>query len=105
MAIKKELLGDNLFFPFSFNFLLLSVLSCFLSPLLVGNTNYKKNCCTCYLKLSKRELIKKVSIDEIGVDLEHLCSCLWKQCKSSHGRFSAKNMGLVATGTAVGAVI
>ena len=47
------------------------------------------------LKLSKREVIKKVSIDELGVDLEHLCSYLWKQCKSSHGSFSAKNMCLL----------
>ena len=29
------------------------------------------------------------------VDLEHLCSCSWKQCKKIHGSFSKNNHPLV----------
>ena len=63
---------------------------------MVREHELQKNSCACYLKnFSKREVIKKVCIDEVGVDLEHLCSCLWKQCKSSLVSFLSKNMSLL----------
>ena len=72
---------------FSFSFELFSIL-------FIGREHelQKKLAVLVIKKFSKREVIKKVSIDEVGVDLEHLGSCLWNQRKSSHGIFSAKNM-------------
>ena len=43
----------------------------------------------------KREVIGKLCIGEVRVDLEHLCSCSWKQCKKIHGSFSENNYPLV----------
>ena len=40
--------------------------------------------------LSKREAIGRLCIGEVRVDLEHLCSCSWKQCRIFHGSFSQK---------------
>ena len=40
-------------------------------------------------------MIGKLCIEELRVDLEHLCSCSWKQCKKIHGSFSENNYPLV----------
>ena len=40
-------------------------------------------------------MIGRLCIGEVRVDLEHLCSCSWKQCKTFHGRFSENNYPLV----------
>ena len=40
-------------------------------------------------------MIGKLCIGEVRVDLEHLCSCSWKQCKKFHGNFSENNYPLV----------
>ena len=40
-------------------------------------------------------MIGSLCIGEVRVDLEHLCSCSWKQCKKIHGRFSGNNYPLV----------
>ena len=44
---------------------------------------------------SKREVIGKLCIEEVRVDLEHLCSCSRKQCRIFHGTFSVNNYPLV----------
>ena len=40
-------------------------------------------------------MIGRLCIGEVRVDLEHLCSCSWKQCKKNHGSFSENNYPLV----------
>ena len=40
-------------------------------------------------------MIGRLCIGEVRVDLEHLCSCSWKQCKKIHGRYSENNYPLV----------
>ena len=40
-------------------------------------------------------MIGKLCIEEVRVDLEHLCSCSWKQCRIFHGSFSVNNYPLV----------
>ena len=40
-------------------------------------------------------MIGRLCIGEVRVDLEHLCSCSWKQCKKIHGSFSENNYPLV----------
>ena len=42
-----------------------------------------------------REVIGRLCVEEMRVDLEHLCSCSWKQCKKIHGIFSENNYPLV----------
>ena len=42
-------------------------------------------CLSCLKSFSKREVIGKLCIEEVRVDLEHLCSCSWKRCKKCHG--------------------
>ena len=44
---------------------------------------------------SKREVIGKLCIEEVRVDLEHLCSCSRKPCRIFHGSFSVNNYPLV----------
>ena len=58
---------------------------------------YKKNitCLSCLKSFSKREVIGKLCIEEVRVDLEHLCSCSRKQCRIFHGSFSVNNYPLV----------
>ena len=46
----------------------------------------------------KREVIGKLCIEEVRVDLEHLCSCSWKQCKKIHGSFYENNYPFVYIG-------
>ena len=43
---------------------------------------------------SIREVIGRLCIEEVRVDLEHLCSCSWKQCRIFHGSFSVNNYHL-----------
>ena len=53
-------------------------------------------CLSCLEKsFSKREVIGKLCIEEVRVDLEHLCSCSQKQCRIFHGSFSVNNYPLV----------
>ena len=40
-------------------------------------------------------VVGRLCIGEVRVDLEHLCSCSWKQCKKNHGSFSENNYPLV----------
>ena len=40
-------------------------------------------------------MIGKLCIEEVRVDLEHLCSCSRKQCRIFHGSFSVNNYPLV----------
>ena len=40
-------------------------------------------------------MIGSLCIGEVRVDLEHLCSCSWKQCKNFHGSFFENNYPLV----------
>ena len=62
----------------------------------LNNENTKKNTClSCLKSFSKREVIGKLCIEEVRVDLEHLCSCSRKQCKKIHGSFSVNNYPLV----------
>ena len=57
---------------------------------------YKKiTCLSCLKSFSKREVIGKLCIEEVRVDLEHLCSCSRKQCRIFHGSFSVNNYPLV----------
>ena len=71
--------------------------------LVVGETynffkewKYKKiTCLSCLKSFSKREVIGRLCIGEVRVDLEHLCSCSWKQCRIFHGSFSVNNYPLV----------
>ena len=44
---------------------------------------------------SKREVIGKLCIEEVRVDLEHLCSCSWKQCRIFHEDSHKNNYPLV----------
>ena len=44
---------------------------------------------------SIREVIGRLCIDEVRVDLEHLCSCSRKQCRIFHGSLSVNNYTLV----------
>ena len=55
----------------------------------------KKSCLLCLKSFSKREVIGKLCIEEVRVDLEHLCSCSRKQCRIFHGSFSVNNYPLV----------
>ena len=55
----------------------------------------KKTCLSCLKSFSKREVIGKLCIEEVRVDLEHLCSCSRKQCRIFHGSFSVNNYPLV----------
>ncbi len=55
----------------------------------------KKACLSCLKSFSKREVIGKLCIEEVRVDLEHLCSCSRKQCRIFHGSFSVNNYPLV----------
>ena len=55
----------------------------------------KITCLSCLKSFSKREVIGKLCIEEVRVDLEHLCSCSWKQCRIFHGSFSVNNYPLV----------
>ena len=60
------------------------------------NENTKKSTClSCLKSFSKREVIGKLCIEEVRVDLEHLCSCSRKQCRIFHGSFSVNNYPLV----------
>ena len=60
------------------------------------NENTKKiTCLSCLKSFSKREVIGKLCIEEVRVDLEHLCSCSRKQCRIFHGSFSVNNYPLV----------
>ena len=61
------------------------------------NENTKKyiTCLSCLKSFSKREVIGKLCIGEVRVDLEHLCSCSRKQCRIFHGSFSVSNYPLV----------
>ena len=43
---------------------------------------------------SKSEVIGKLCIEEVRVDLEHFCSCSRKQCRIFHGSFSVNNYHL-----------
>ena len=43
----------------------------------------------------KREVIGKLCIGEVRVDLEHLCSCSWKQCRIFHEDSHKNNYPLV----------
>ena len=43
----------------------------------------------------KGEVIGRFCIEEVRVDLEHLCSCSQKQCRIFHGSFSVNNFPLV----------
>ena len=52
-------------------------------------------CLSCLKSFSKREVIGKLCIEEVRVDLEHLCSCSRKQCRIFHGSFSVNNYPLV----------
>ena len=73
--------------------------------LIVGETykKFKKNentkkvftCLSCLKRFSKREVIGKLSIEEVRVDLEHLCSCSRKQCRIFHGSLCVKSYPLV----------
>ena len=71
--------------------------------LVVGETykklkewKYKKvTFLSCLKSFSKREVIGKLCIEEVRVDLEHLCSCSRKQCRIFHGSFSVNNYPLV----------
>ena len=57
---------------------------------------YKKiTCLSCLKSFSKREVIGKLCIEEVRVDLEHSCSCSWKQCKKFHESFSENNYLIV----------
>ena len=57
---------------------------------------YKKiTCLSCLKSFSIREVIGRLCIGEVRVDLEHLCSCSWKQCRIFHGSFSVNNYPLV----------
>ena len=55
----------------------------------------KITCLSCLKSFSKREVIGKLCIEEVRVDLEHLCSCSRKQCRIFHGSFSVNNYPLV----------
>ena len=55
----------------------------------------KNTCLSCLKSFSKREVIGKLCIEEVRVDLEHLCSCSRKQCRIFHGSFSVNNYPLV----------
>ena len=55
----------------------------------------KITCLACLKSFSKREVIGKLCIEEVRVDLEHLCSCSRKQCRIFHGSFSVNNYPLV----------
>ena len=55
----------------------------------------KVTCLSCLKSFSKREVIGKLCIEEVRVDLEHLCSCSRKQCRIFHGSFSVNNYPLV----------
>ena len=55
----------------------------------------KITCLSCLKSFSKREVIGKLCIEEVRVDLEHLCSCSGKQCKKFHESFSENNYPLV----------
>ena len=60
------------------------------------NENTKRcTCLICLKSFSKREVIGKLCIEEVRVDLEHLCSCSRKQCRIFHGSFSVNNYPLV----------
>ena len=52
-------------------------------------------CLSCLKKFSKREAIGKLCIEEVRVDLEHLCSWSRKQCRIFHGSLSLNNYPLV----------
>ena len=58
---------------------------------------YKKiiTCLSCLKSFSKREVIGKLWIEEVRVDIEHLCSCSRKQCRIFHGSFSVNNYPLI----------
>ena len=55
----------------------------------------KISCLLCLKTFSKREVIGRLCIGEVRVDLEHLCSCSWKQCRIFHGSLSVNNCTLV----------
>ena len=62
----------------------------------LNNENTKKiTCLSCLKSFSKREVIGKLCIEEVRVDLENLCSCSRKQCRIFHGSFSVNNYPLV----------
>ena len=52
-------------------------------------------CLSCLKSFSIREVIGRLCIEEVRVDLEHLCSCSRKQCRIFHGSFSVNNYPLV----------
>ena len=55
----------------------------------------KITCLSCLNVFSKREVTGKLCIEEVWVDLEHLCSCSRKQCRIFHESFSVNNYPLV----------
>ena len=55
----------------------------------------KITCLSCLKSFSKREVIGKLCIEEVRVDLEHLCTCSWKQCRIFHGSLYVNNYPLV----------
>ena len=80
-----------MFFPFCFCLVVGETYNFFLK-----NENTKKfTCLSCLKSFSKREVIGKLCIEEVRVDLEHLCSCSWKKCRIFHGSFSVNNYPLV----------
>ena len=50
---------------------------------------------SCLKSFSIREVIGRLCIGEVRVNLEHLCSCSRKQCRIFHGSFSVNNYPLV----------
>ena len=57
----------------------------------------KITCLSCLKSFSLREVIGRLCIGEVRVDLEHLCSCSRKQCRIFHGSFSVNNYPLLYT--------
>ena len=48
-----------------------------------------------------REANGRLCIEEVGVDLEPLCSCPWTRCRSYHGSFSYNNYPLVINSSGI----
>ena len=60
------------------------------------NENTKRcTCLICLKSFSRREVIGKLCIGEVRVDLEHLCLCSWKQCRIFHESLCVNNYPLV----------
>jgi len=58
-----------------------------------------------YIFFEKRGVNERLCIEEVGVDLEPLCSCPWTRCRTYRGSCSQKWLPLVISSSCIGGLI